>query len=72
MTFIPAQNTLNTFLTFKHLFHVQGVRFPCQTCQAARRKFHDVNLVLTSMSLRRKILPRKIDSYFSSVKMIIN
>ena len=67
MTFIPDKNTLSTFLTFKHLFHVQGVRFPCQ---ASRRKFHDVNLVLTS--LRRKILPRKIDSHLSSVKMIIN
>ena len=67
MIFITAQNTLNTFLTFKHLFLVQGVRFPCQE---SRRKFHDVKLVKTS--LRRTILRREIDSHFSSVTMIIN
>ena len=50
MAFITAQNTLSTFLTFWHLFHVQGVKFPSQV---SRRKIYDVNLVLAS--LRRKI-----------------
>ena len=50
MAFITAQNTLSTFLTFWHLFHVQGVKF---SCQVSRRKIYDVNLVLAS--LRRKI-----------------
>ena len=53
MAFITAQNTLSTFLTFWHLFHVQGVKF---SCQVSRRKIYDVNLVHTS--LRRKIYQR--------------
>ena len=42
-----------TFLTFWHLFHVQGVKFPSHV---SRRKIYDVNLVLAS--LRRKIYQR--------------
>ena len=53
MAFITAQNTLSTFLTFWHLFHVQGVKF---SCQVSRRKIYDVNLVLAL--LRRKIYQR--------------
>ena len=53
MAFITAQNTLSTFLTFWHLFHVQGVKFPSQV---SRRKIYDVNLV--PASLRRKIYQR--------------
>ena len=53
MAFITAQNTLSTFLTFWHLFHVQGVKFPSHV---SRRKIYDVNLVLAS--LRRKIYQR--------------
>ena len=53
MAFISIQNTLSTFLTFWHLFHVQGVKF---RSQVSRRKIYDVNLVLPS--LRRKIYQR--------------
>ena len=53
MAFITAQNTLSTFLTFWHLFDVQGVKFPSHV---SRRKIYDVNLVLAS--LRRKIYQR--------------
>ena len=53
MAFISIQNTLSTFLTLWHLFHVQGVKFPSQV---SRRKIYDVNLVLAS--LRRKIYQR--------------
>ena len=53
MAFISIQNTLSTFLTFWHLFHVQGLKFPSQV---SRRKVYDVNLVLAS--LRRKIYQR--------------
>ena len=46
MAFISIQNTLSTFLTLWHLFHVQGVKFPSQV---SRRKIYDVNLVLASL-----------------------
>ena len=62
MAFITAQNTVSTFLTFWHLFHVQGVKFPSQV---SRREIYNVNLVL--VSLRRKIYQR----LFYSVKSII-
>ena len=50
MAFITAQNTLSTFLTFWHLFHVQGVKFPSQV---SRRKIYDVNYEFDPLDVKK-------------------
>ena len=67
MAFITAQNTLSTFLTFWHLFDVQGVKFPSQV---SRRKIYDVkpiwlttwrmDLLQRTLLLRRKYPRRNV------------